>query len=159
MDSRTTTLAGDKEVGRTAVPSSRSSFEKEEKTDLEDSPTDNEDGSIRNANSPEEEVEGQYPEGLRLAFIVIALLLSIFLVSFPMHVSLYGVNKVNAGVTRYDHCRYSHTQNHRPVPRSGSRGLVWISILLDCWRLPINLGKGLQVLLSQDHVLDLDFHL
>jgi hypothetical protein len=92
MDSRTTTLAGDKEVGevgRTVLPSSRSSFEKEGKTDLEDSPTDNEDGSIRNANSPEEEeVEGQYPEGLRLAFIVIALLLSIFLVSCPMHVCL-----------------------------------------------------------------------
>jgi len=114
MDSRTTTLAGDKEVGRTVAPSSRSSFEKEGKPYLEDPPTDNEDGSTTNANSPEEEeVEGQYPKGVRLAFIVIALLLSIFLVSCPMHVCLYRVNKANAGGTRYDHCRYSHPQNHR----------------------------------------------
>jgi hypothetical protein len=40
-------------------------------------------------------------------------LLSIFLVSCPMHVCLYRVNKANAGGTRYDHCRYSHPQNHR----------------------------------------------
>ncbi len=103
MDSSTTTLAGDKEVGEvegTVAPSSRSSFETEGKTDLEDSPTDNEDGSITNANSPEEpKVEGQYPEGIRLAFIVIALLLSIFLVSCPMHNCLYEVNNAITGIT------------------------------------------------------------
>jgi hypothetical protein len=85
MDSRSLTLAEDKEVGSTATPSPRPSFEKESKTDLEDSPTDKEDGSFTNDNAPEEEVEGQYPEGFRLAFIVIALLLSIFLVSCPIH--------------------------------------------------------------------------
>ena len=83
MDSRSITLAGDKEVGRTATPSPRPSFEKESKTDLDDT-TDQENGSITNGASSEEEAEGQYPEGLRLAFIVIALLLSIFLVSYPL---------------------------------------------------------------------------
>jgi hypothetical protein len=78
------TLAEEKEVGRTATPSPRPSFEKETKTDTDDSPTDQEDGSVTNTPSPEEEVEGEYPEGFRLAFIVIALLLSIFLVSFPI---------------------------------------------------------------------------
>jgi MFS transporter, DHA2 family, glioxin efflux transporter len=83
MDSRSVTLAEEKEVGRTATPSPRPSYEKETKTDTDDSPTDKEDGSITNepALSPEE--EGQYPEGFRLAFIVVALLLSIFLVCFP----------------------------------------------------------------------------
>jgi hypothetical protein len=85
MDSRSLTLVEDKEVGTTATPSPRPSFEKESKTDLEDSPPDKEDGSSTNDNAPEEEVEGQYPEGFRLAFIVIALLLSIFLVSYPVH--------------------------------------------------------------------------
>jgi MFS transporter, DHA2 family, glioxin efflux transporter len=85
MDSRSVTLAEDKEVGRPTTPSPRPSFEKESKTDLEDSPTDKEDGSITNGNAPEEEVDGQYPEGFRLAFIVIALLLSIFLVSYTVH--------------------------------------------------------------------------
>jgi MFS transporter, DHA2 family, glioxin efflux transporter len=82
MDSRSMTLAEEKEVGRTATPSPRPSFEKESKTDLGGT-TDQEDGSIINEASPEEVVEGQYPEGLRLACIVIALLLSIFLVSYP----------------------------------------------------------------------------
>jgi MFS transporter, DHA2 family, glioxin efflux transporter len=84
MDSRSVTLAEEKEVGRTATPSPRPSYEKENRTDTDDSPTDKEDGSITNAPAPtsEEEVEGQYPEGFRLAFIVVALLLSIFLVSF-----------------------------------------------------------------------------
>ena len=79
MDSRSATLAGGKEVGRTATPSPRPSYEKENKTDTDDS-TDKEDGSTTNDASPEEAVE-QYPEGFRLASIVVALLLSIFLVS------------------------------------------------------------------------------
>ena len=82
MDSRSITLPGDKEVGKTATPSPRPSFEKESKTDLGDT-TDQEDGSMRNQVLPEEDVEGQYPEGVRLACIVIALLLSIFLVNHP----------------------------------------------------------------------------
>ncbi len=80
MDSRSITLTEDKEVGRTVTPSPRPSFEKEIKTDLGDT-TDQENGSITDGASPGEEVVGDYPEGLRLAFIVIVLLLSIFLVS------------------------------------------------------------------------------
>lgn len=86
-------MAGDKEVGRTATPSPRLSFEKESKTDLGDT-TDQENGSITNGASPEEEVEGQYPEGLRLAFIVIALLLSIFLVSLDMTIVATAIPKI-----------------------------------------------------------------
>jgi hypothetical protein len=84
MDSRSVTLAEEKQVGRTATPSPRPSYEKETKADTDDSPTDREDDSITNAPAlaSEEDIKGQYPEGLRLAFIVVALLLSIFLVSF-----------------------------------------------------------------------------
>ncbi len=83
MDSRSVTLAEEKGIGRSATPSPRPSLEKETKTDLDDSTTDREDGSVADDTSPEEEVEGMYPEGIRLAFIVVALLLSIFLVSIP----------------------------------------------------------------------------
>ncbi|KAE9375543.1 putative HC-toxin efflux carrier [Stipitochalara longipes BDJ] len=93
MDSRSITLAGDKEIGRTATPSPRPSFEKEAKADLGDT-TDQEDGSMRNEVLPEEDVEGQYPEGLRLACIVIALLLSIFLVSLDMTIVATAIPKI-----------------------------------------------------------------
>lgn len=86
MDSRSTTLAGEKELG-TVSPSPRPSYEKENKTNSDYSPTDNEEGEVTNpaitraitANG--EEVDVQYPEGVRMAAIVVALILSIFLVS------------------------------------------------------------------------------
>ena len=89
MDSRAETLADEKlgeekETGRTRTPSPSPipSIEKE-KNEFGDQPTDIE-GSIHEAKkeegdaSAEDEVE--YPSGLRLSAIVVALLLSIFLV-------------------------------------------------------------------------------
>jgi hypothetical protein len=89
MDSRAETLAGekeagrveDKETGRTRSPSPVPSIDKE-KNDFGDQPTDIE-GSIpeeKTFNDASADDEGDYPSGFRLAAIVLALLLSIFLV-------------------------------------------------------------------------------
>ncbi len=85
-DSRAPTLAGEKEVGRSVSPTPPVSLNKEayeENGSFDDGPTDKEDGSVRNADVAEGggEDEGEYPDATRMAFIVIALLLSIFLVN------------------------------------------------------------------------------
>jgi hypothetical protein len=99
MDSRSLTLAEEKEFENTATPSPRPSFEKETKTDTDGSPTDKEDGSVTNT-PPGGEVEGEYPEGFRLAFIVIALLMSIFLVSsLILNDLLNKTNKLNRSLS------------------------------------------------------------
>lgn len=80
MDSRSLTLAEEKEL-ETDVTSSPQGSIRNEKTELDDVPAENEDGSIRNETTAEAEDEGgEYPNGVRMAFIVVALVLSIFLV-------------------------------------------------------------------------------
>jgi MFS transporter, DHA2 family, glioxin efflux transporter len=80
MDSRSLTLAEEKEIGTSTAPSPAASLRKEAKTELEDEKTDNEE-SVENGTNTDGEDSGEYPDGMRMAFIVIALLLSIFLVS------------------------------------------------------------------------------
>lgn len=85
MDSRAPTLAEGRGADRTPSPSPIPSINKE-KTQFGDQPTDTE-GSIH--EKPSDNVattivdDIEYPSGLRLAAIVIALLLSIFLVRDP----------------------------------------------------------------------------
>jgi hypothetical protein len=84
MDSRSLTLAEEKEF-ETGVTSSPRGSISNEKTELDDTQTDKEDGSIRNQTNAEAEPEGEegeYPSGVRMALIVVSLILSIFLVSF-----------------------------------------------------------------------------
>jgi len=82
-DSRAATLA-EKELERN-TPSSQSiddSLWKE--TQEGDDPEKDEAGSVENAGAAGgEEDDGEYPNGMRMAFIVVALVLSIFLVSDP----------------------------------------------------------------------------
>lgn len=98
MDSRAETLA-EKEVGRSISPSPRPSFNKEQDTKFDEAPTDNEDGSVKNI--PEEGTsavaEAEYPSGFRLAAIVVALLLSIFLVKFLHSLSSFTVTNRLSG--------------------------------------------------------------
>jgi hypothetical protein len=79
MDSRAETLAEEKELERSASPTPSPSINKE-KEDFGDSPTDNEGGSVQGEAANAEEDGGEYPNGTRMAFIVVALLLSVFLV-------------------------------------------------------------------------------
>lgn len=79
-DSRSATLAEPENPQRSISASPRDSLNKEEK--INDETTDNE-GSFKNADSEGEEVEVIYETGIRLTFIIIALLLSIFLVCRP----------------------------------------------------------------------------
>lgn len=91
MDSRSLTLAEEKEFETGATTSRHGSVHKE-KTELDDTPTENEEGSIRNETKAEAEAEAEedagaeYPTGVRMAFIVVALALSIFLVCPPSRV-------------------------------------------------------------------------
>jgi hypothetical protein len=112
MDSRAETLAEDKEMGRSVSPSPPTSINKETKANLDDLPTDNEDGSVRDVTPAEGvEGEGEYPEGFRMAAIVIALLLSIFLVCSPIY-SDFRPNLTYSGISRYDYRCHSYSQNH-----------------------------------------------
>lgn len=85
MDSRAETLAGEQEVARSISPTPPGSLNKERlkaNGSFDESPTDKEDNSIRNTSAEAgDDEEGEYPDATRMAFIVIALLLSIFLVS------------------------------------------------------------------------------
>ena len=98
MDSRAETLA-EKEVGRSISPSPRPSFNKEEDTKFDEAPTDNEEGSVKNVSeatgAATEEDEGEYPSGFRLAAIVVALLMSIFLVSIVYVLQLTVTNSLS----------------------------------------------------------------
>jgi hypothetical protein len=81
MDSRSVTLAEEKEL-ETGPTSSPQGSLRYEKAGLENSPADNENGSLQNDANEEVGVdEAEYPKGAPLALIVVALVLSIFLVS------------------------------------------------------------------------------
>lgn len=91
MVSRSSTLAEEKEF-ETGGTTSRQGSVRNEKPELEDTPTENEEGSVRNETKDEvpaqaEDDEGvQYPTGVIMGFIVVALVLSIFLVCSTFHV-------------------------------------------------------------------------
>jgi hypothetical protein len=83
MESSAATLTEEKGIGRSASPTPVGSINKE-KLDTEGSLTEKEEnGSVRDAAATGEEaaVEEEFPTGLRLFFIIVALVLSIFLVS------------------------------------------------------------------------------
>ena len=84
MDSRSATLAEEKELGTSVTPSINASLQKETEEDLEDARARDEKDEEANVNLEEEEGEGEYPTGFRMAMIVVALVLSIFLVSTPI---------------------------------------------------------------------------
>ncbi len=78
----------------TAVPSKASSITDLEKRDLDSGDTDEEkvvvETEVENAGNSTESDSDEYPKGATLAFIVLALALSIFLVSLDM-VSLFSL--------------------------------------------------------------------
>ena len=83
MDSGSLTLAEEKELETSVSPTPRESISKERNTELGDIDREKENVSNHNDQAPAgsgEENEGEYPDATRMAFVVIALLLSIFLV-------------------------------------------------------------------------------
>jgi len=85
MDSRSATLAEEKEFGTSVTPSIDDSILKETKEDVDRTQARNEKDEEANANLEEEEDDGEYPTGFRMAMIVVALVLSIFLVCPAYH--------------------------------------------------------------------------
>lgn len=81
MDSRSLTLAEEKEIDKSTTPSLNPSVGL--KGDLGDSSTEKEDGSIQEKTAPGADAvddDGDYPSGFKLVAIVVALICSIFLV-------------------------------------------------------------------------------
>lgn len=115
-----TTLNGEDFDSKTPVPSLGG-----EKDDLDLGVDEKQQESV--VESPAEDAElreDEYPSGIKMFFIVLALVLSVFLLSsrlFP------------------DHCCNSHPQNHRRVPRSRQGRLVRCRLLHDRWRIPVNM--------------------
>jgi hypothetical protein len=88
-DSRSATLADEKETRRSVSPSPLPSINKEEgigKETLEAEATDNEGSLKAEENVPD---DGDYATGLPLALVILSLLLSIFLVSFQLASRLF----------------------------------------------------------------------
>ncbi|KAK6583081.1 hypothetical protein PZA11_004157 [Diplocarpon coronariae] len=96
MDSRAVTLADEKDAGGGLSPTPPASSKEPNQANegFGEAPTDKEDDSIQTAVSPEADGEGEYPDGLRMAFIVVALLLSIFLVSLDMTIVATAIPKI-----------------------------------------------------------------
>jgi hypothetical protein len=83
--------------------------------------------------------EGEYPEGIQLVFIVVALVLSIFLVSLDM-VRCRCLSKTRVlMLTEQDNRRYCDSQDHRRVSRLRQGLLVRLGLFHVCRRLPVNL--------------------
>jgi hypothetical protein len=111
MDSRSSrsgTLAEEKEIRTSATPSFRNSLDKELQEDRDGIPGEKEKDEkdafedIAPADAPTDaEGEGEYPTGLPMLFIVVALVLSIFLVSATLRqVSpLLSILKVSLDMT------------------------------------------------------------
>ncbi len=86
MDSRSATLAEEKEVERGVSQTPVGSINKKSEAGFDDFMTDKEDGSVVDIpveKPQDEEVAAEYPAGTRLGLIVVSLLLSIFLVCSP----------------------------------------------------------------------------
>ncbi|KAK2625827.1 hypothetical protein QTJ16_005139 [Diplocarpon rosae] len=96
MDSRAATLSGEKDADRSLSPTPPASSKEPKKRSegLDELPTDQEDSSVRAAVLPEADGEGEYPDGLRMTFIVVALLLSIFLVALDMTIVATAIPKI-----------------------------------------------------------------
>ncbi|TAQ90885.1 hypothetical protein B7494_g813 [Chlorociboria aeruginascens] len=102
MDSRSMTLAED---DKSVTPSPRPSFQKETKTEKDignNSLTDNEretqkdEQAVENGGpiAEEQDDSGEYPDATRMVFIVVALVLSIFLVSLDLTIVATAIPKI-----------------------------------------------------------------
>jgi hypothetical protein len=162
MNSRSLTLTEDKEIERNVTSSPRRSFDKKTKPQQDDTPTEtdkDEEGSFRDVATgdlPEEEDGGDYPSGIHMAFIVVALVLSIFLVSYPS--PTFPIHLIFQGIPRHDNRSNRNPENYRRIPRARPHRLVRLSLLPNPRLFPIHLGQGTQVLSSQDNILNRNFH-
>jgi F0F1-type ATP synthase membrane subunit c/vacuolar-type H+-ATPase subunit K len=99
-----------------------------------------------------EQVEpvAEYPAGFRLYIMVVALVLSIFLISLDM-VSLdtRGCQGVSS-LTFADNRSYGNPCNHRRISRSRRCSVVWSNIFHDGQRLSIHMGQDVQIFSTED---------
>src|SRR6187402_2430696 len=101
-----------------------------------------------------------YPHGLTLFFLILALSLGTLMMALDN-----ACRQINQNPTLHDadwppdDCSDRCPENHRRIPRSRRCCLVRVGLLHDRRRLPAHVGKGVQVLSSQDRLHDRLFHL
>ena len=124
-----------------------------------------------------------YLSGVKLFLVIIALLLSMFLVSILVNdnltlpvssrqmltvaqVALDMVGKVwsknpmsSYRVIMIDDCRNCYSTNYRPIPQLGPSGLVRLCLLPDTGFFLVNLGQGIQILPVESYFHDFCGHL
>ncbi|TVY17154.1 MFS gliotoxin efflux transporter gliA [Lachnellula arida] len=94
LDPRTTTLAAEKEVGRSASSTPSESLNREKNPNLDSSTTESEDDSFKETPAEVQDEDMEYPTGIRMTLVVISLLISIFLVSLDMTIVATAIPKI-----------------------------------------------------------------
>jgi hypothetical protein len=97
---------------------------------------------------------GEYPSGFRLAMVVLALVLAVFLVALDLVSRTYLQPRFFSANYDQDNRCYCYTSNHGPIPQLGSNRVVWIRILPNVSFVPVHLGQSIQVLSHQDIIHD-----
>jgi hypothetical protein len=106
------------------------------------------------------EAEGEYPEGIRLFFILVALVISMFLLSLDMVSATSSRNRCSTSLLiPIDNRGYSYSQNYRPISQSQRYRLVCIRLLYVSRRIPVSMGQDLQALPTEDKLPRGNIHL
>jgi hypothetical protein len=138
-------MAGDLEVDQKKIPSSSAGEASTLPSDKEN--TTESENEKQSGSGPEIEEAGkvvevstaeEFPHGLSLALIVVAIMLDTFLISLDQvrnHL-LYFQSLFKPTLTWLDNCRYCNPQNYRPIRRSQQGLVVRLSILHDLRWLP-----------------------
>lgn len=116
------TLAEDKDLDNSTTPSYAPSVQKEYKVNSDDSSaTEKEDGSTRGTSPAAGELQqttdaevddGSYPSGFKMAAIVVALVLSIFLVSVIQDIARCDSANFTIGLFGSYYCWNSYSSYH-----------------------------------------------
>ena len=87
----------------------------------------------------------EYPKGLQFVFILLALILSIFMVALDLVCLCLVFFDRYMLILRADYRRHGHPKDHGPVPQCFPDRMVRLGILPDCCFIHLTLGQALQV--------------
>ena len=106
------------------------------------------------AEQSNEEAEMEYPHGVRLIVLVLAIVFSVFMLALDQVCRSISTPNLweDTLLTVQDNRSNRHPQNHRPIWRPGQSLLVWLRILHDLRLFPIILGEGLQIHAAEKHL-------
>jgi hypothetical protein len=100
----------------------------------------------------------EYPQGLQFFFILLALILSIFMVALDL-VCLAPLFDRHMLILRVDHRRNGHPKDHGSISQRFPDRMVWRGLLPDRFFLYTILGQALQVLQPEVDLPGISVHL